>query len=306
MTKTLRRRIIAHWQIYLFLALPLAYLILFCYVPMVGVQLGFRNYTIRDGMWGSKWVGLAQFTKFFGSYQSKRVVTNTLSISVYSIFASFPIPILFALMLNSITQERYKRFMQTVTYMPHFISVIVLVGMILQMANPRVGLYGQLMHSLTGQYPADPFGNPAVFPHLYVWSGIWQQFGWNSIIYLAALSAVNPELHEAATIDGASRLQRVRYIDLPSILPTATIMLILRMGSVMSVGFEKAYLMQNPLNLSTSELISTYTYKVGMGIDSLPNYSYSTAIGLFNSVINLVLICTVNALAGKMSDTSLW
>ena len=211
------------------------------------------------------------------------------------------------MLLNCVRNERYKKTIQTITYMPHFISTVVIVGMILQIANPRVGLYGTLTHALTGSYPNDPLGNPTVFVHLYVWSGLWQQFGWGSIVYLAALSSVDPQLHEAAIIDGASRWQRILHVDFPCILPTATIMLIMRAGNVMSVGYEKIYLMQNNLNLATSEVISTYVYKIGLGAgSSVPNYSLSTAIGLFNSIINLILICTVNAITRKLSETSLW
>ncbi|MBQ6804054.1 MAG: sugar ABC transporter permease, partial [Clostridia bacterium] len=290
-----------------FLILPLIYLILFCYVPMTGVQIAFRKFTIRDGIWGSKWVGLTNLTKFFNTYNSFTIIKNTLTISLYSIIAGFPIPILFALLLNCVRNERYKKTIQTITYMPHFISTVVIVGMILQIANPRVGLYGTLTHALTGSYPNDPLGSPTVFVHLYVWSGIWQQFGWSSIVYLAALSNVDPQLHEAAIIDGASRWQRILHVDFPCILPTATIMLIMRAGNVMSVGYEKIYLMQNNLNLATSEVISTYVYKIGLGAGSnVPNYSLSTAIGLFNSIINLILICTVNAITRKLSETSLW
>ncbi|MBQ2978068.1 MAG: sugar ABC transporter permease [Clostridia bacterium] len=307
MNKKLLRRIGNHWQVYCFLILPLIYLILFCYVPMTGVQIAFRKFTIRDGIWGSKWVGLTNLTKFFNTYNSFTIIKNTLTISLYSIIAGFPIPILFALLLNCVRNERYKKTIQTITYMPHFISTVVIVGMILQIANPRVGLYGTLTHALTGSYPNDPLGSPTVFVHLYVWSGIWQQFGWGSIVYLAALSNVDPQLHEAAIIDGASRWQRILHVDFPCILPTATIMLIMRAGNVMSVGYEKIYLMQNNLNLATSEVISTYVYKIGLGAGSnVPNYSLSTAIGLFNSIINLILICTVNAITRKLSETSLW
>ncbi len=310
MKKSLLRRIADHWQIYCFLLPPLIYLILFCYVPMAGVQIAFRKFTIRDGIWGSKWVGLQQFAKFFRAYNCKTIIQNTLTLSLYSIAAGFPIPILFALLLNCVRSAPYKKFIQTVTYMPHFISTVVVVGMIIQIANPRVGLYGTFMHAITGEYPADPLGNASVFPHLYVWSGVWQQFGWGSIVYLAALSNVDPQLHEAAIIDGASRWQRVLHVDLPCILPTATIMLIMRAGSVMSLGFEKVYLMQNPLNLGTSEIISTYVYKIGMGVSAsgstMPDYSLSTAINLFNSLVNLVLICTVNMICRRLSETSLW
>jgi len=307
MNKKLLRRIGNHWQVYCFLILPLIYLVLFSYVPMTGVQIAFRKFTIRDGIWGSKWVGLTNLFKFFDTYNSLTIIKNTLTISLYNIIAGFPIPILFALLLNCVRNERYKKTIQTITYMPHFISTVVIVGMILQIANPRVGLYGTLTHALTGSYPNDPLGNPTVFVHLYVWSGIWQQFGWGSIVYLAALSSVDPQLHEAAIIDGASRWQRILHVDFPCILPTATIMLIMRAGNVMSVGYEKIYLMQNNLNLATSEVISTYVYKIGLGAgSSVPNYSLSTAIGLFNSIINLILICTVNAITRKLSETSLW
>ena len=289
MQRTIRRnnklwtRICRHWQIYVFLILPIAYLLIFCYYPMTGIQLAFKVFDMKKGIWGSPWVGFDQFIKFFNSHMFKRVVLNTLSISFYSIFAGFPIPIIFALLLNSFEHERMKRSIQTITYMPHFISVVVMVGMLFQIFNSRSGLYGSFVHLLTGDYPKDILGAAKGFIHLYVWSGIWQQFGWGSIIYLAALSSVSPELHEAATIDGASRFQRVLHIDIPSIIPTAIIMLILRTGSIMTIGYEKVLLMQNTLNLSKSEVISTYVYKVGMTA-SIPDYSYATAIGLFNSV----------------------
>lgn len=311
MERTIRKnnklwtRICRHWQIYVFLILPIAYLLIFCYYPMTGIQLAFKVFDMKKGIWGSPWVGFDQFVKFFNSHMFKRVVVNTLSISVYSIFAGFPIPIVFALLLNSFEHERMKRSIQTITYMPHFISVVVMVGMLFQILNSRSGLYGSLIHMLTGEYPKDILGMASGFVHLYVWSGVWQGFGWGSIIYLAALSSVSPELHEAATIDGASRFQRVIHIDIPSIIPTAIIMLILRTGSIMTIGYEKVLLMQNTLNLSKSEVISTYVYKVGMTA-SIPDYSYATAIGLFNSVINLILISTVNYISKRTGETSLW
>ena len=310
--KHLMRRIKQHWQIYLFLLLPLVYLILFAYMPMTGVVIAFKKFIIRDGIWGSPWVGFAQFQKFFRSYNSFNIIRNSISLSLYSILAGFPIPILFALLLNCVRNERYKRTIQTITYMPHFISTVVIVGILNQLLNPRIGLYGIFTHALTGNYPSDLLGQAGAFPHLYVWSGVWQQFGWGSIVYLAALSNSDPQLHEAAIIDGASRWQRILYVDLPCILPTATIMLIMRAGSVMSLGYEKAFLMQNNLNLVTSEIISTYVYKVGMGVslngagNTMPDYSLSTAVNLFNSVVNLILICSVNAISRKLSETSLW
>ncbi|MGI5878646.1 MAG: ABC transporter permease [Christensenellales bacterium] len=303
--RKLGRRILRHWQLYIFLLLPIAYLLIFCYYPMTGIQLAFKVFDYKKGIWGSPWIGFDNFIKFFSSRMFRRVVVNTLSISFYSIFAGFPIPILFALLLNSFRHERMKRAIQTITYMPHFISVVVLVGMLFQVLNSRSGLYGSLVNTITGTYPKDILGSASGFIHLYVWSGIWQNFGWGSIIYLAALSSVSPELHEAATIDGASRFQRVIHIDIPSILPTAVIMLILRAGSIMTIGYEKVLLMQNTLNLAKSEVISTYVYKVGLTA-SIPDYPYATAIGLFNSVINLILISTVNAIARRAGDTSLW
>lgn len=295
------------WQLYLFLLLPVIYIIVFAYVPMAGIQIAFKNFSARYGIWGSPWLGFDQFIKFFQSYMFSRVVINTLRLSVYSIVAGFPIPIIFALIVNSIRQQKFKKTLQTITYIPHFISTVVLVGMVLQILNPRIGLYGSLFSLLNnGASPSDLMGNVSTFPHIYIWSGVWQNFGWGSIIYVAALSGVSMDLHEAAEIDGASRFQRLIHIDFPSILPTVTIMLIMRTGQVMSIGFEKVYLMQNNLNLSASEIISTYVYKVGLSASGNMNFSYSTSIGLFNSVINLILILSVNYLAKKMSETSLW
>lgn len=301
--KRLLRQLYVHRQLYLFLILPVAYLIIFHYIPMSGVQIAFRKFSIRKGIWNSPWVGLDYFERFFSTYMFGRVLKNTLLLSAYSIFAGFPIPILFALGLNVMRNEKYKKTVQMVTYAPHFISVTVLVGMLMAVLNPRTGMYGSISLALTGMYPADIFGKSEAFAHLYVWSGIWQNMGWSAIIYIAALSSVDPELHEAAEIDGASRFQRVLNIDLPCILPTASIMLIMRAGQVMSIGFEKVYLMQNDINLSVSEIISTYVYKVGMQ-DS--DFSYSTAIGLFNSLVNLTLLVSVNGITKRLSNTSLF
>jgi putative aldouronate transport system permease protein len=295
-----------YWQLYVFLILPVAYILIFAYVPMVGVQLAFRKFSLAGGIWGSPWVGMAQFRKFVTSYYFERVIVNTLRLSFYSIFAGFPFPILFALVLNTITRVRFKKIVQTVTYMPHFISVIVIVGMMMQIFHPTIGVYGVFAKALTGAAPEDLFAKPAAFPHLYIWSGIWQGFGWGSIIYLATLTAVSIELYEAAEMDGASRFQRILHIDLPALAPTIIIMLIMRMGRVMSIGFEKIYLMQNDLNLRTSEVISTYVYKQGLGSGVSSDYAYATAIGLFNSVINFILISAVNWLANRVSSVSLW
>lgn len=301
----LRKNLRQHYQLLLLMLLPLAWLIIFKYIPMVGLQIAFRKYTMAGGIWGSEWVGLFQFKKFFSSYQLMRVLPNTLRVSLYSLLAGFPVPIFLALCLNAMRGAAYRKTVQTVIYLPHFISTVVLVGMLLQILNVRIGLYGLLSRALGSAEPTDLLAKAGAFPHLYVWSGIWQNMGWSTIIYTAALSSVDLELHAAAQIDGASRLARVIHIDLPVILPTATIMLILSSGGIMSVGFEKVYLMQNSLNLSTSEVISTYVYKVGMTAGT-SDYSYSTAIGLFNSIVNLIMLSLVNFLAGRLSSTSLW
>lgn len=300
--KTFRR----DWQLYVFMLIPLIWVIIFCYAPMFGAQIAFRKYQPCLGIWDSPWVGFYQFKKFFNSYQFSRVMMNTVVISLYTILCSFPLPIIFALVLNSTRSRKFRTVTQTIVTMPHFISVVVLVGILLQIFNSRTGVYGTLMESITGAYPEDLFSKPANFRHMYVWSGVWQQFGWNSIVYIAALAAVSPELHEAAQIDGASRFQRMLHVDFPAILPTITIMLILRMGSVMTIGFEKVYLMQNSLNLTASEIISTYVYKVGLSSAGTTDLSYSTAIGLFNSAINLVLISVTNFIARKLDGNGLW
>lgn len=292
-------------ELYIFLLLPLIYLFIFKYWPMLGAQIAFRRFNPTDGIWGSQWVGFANFKKFFNSYQFSRVLVNTLRISFYSLLAGFPIPIIFALAINSLKSERYKKFIQNVNYMPHFISTVVIVGMIIQLFNTRVGIFSILYSVLTGMDPPDLLANPDAFPHMYVWSGIWQNTGWGSIIYVSALSSVDFEQYEAAIIDGASRFQRVLHIDIPAILPTITITLILRCGSIMSVGFEKAFLMQNNLNLRTSEVISTYVYKVGIAAGG-GDFSYASAIGLFNSVINMLMLTIVNWISRKVNDTSLW
>ncbi|MDD3409176.1 MAG: ABC transporter permease subunit [Eubacteriales bacterium] len=293
-----------HWQLYLFLLLPLLYLIVFKYYPMLGAQIAFRKFKPQMGIWGSPWVGFANFSKFFSSYQFTRVISNTLTLSFYSLLAGFPIPVMLALMLNSLQGKRYRNLVETVAYMPHFISTVVLVGMMMQVFNPHIGVVGALYRLVAGASMPDLFGRASAFSHLYVWSGVWQNAGWNTIIYTAALAGVDTELHEAAQIDGASRFRRVLHIDLPAVLPTITIMLILNAGNIMSIGFEKDYLMQTDLNLQTSEIISTYVYKVSFVQGS--DFSYAGAVGLFNSVVNMILLVTVNALSRRLGESSLW
>ena len=292
------------WRLYVFLLIPVAYILIFAYYPMLGIQIAFKKYSAVGGIWGSKWVGLANFQKFFKSYQFQRVLANTLRLSLYSLVFGFPVPILFALLANTVNSARYKKITQTIVNLPHFISVVVLVSMVNPVFGSRTGLYGLIGQALTGSYPPDLFADANSFQHLYIWSGVWQNFGWNAIIYIAALTSVSPDLHEAAQIDGASRLQRVIHIDFPSILPTIVIMLILRVGQIMNIGFEKTFLMQNSLNLARSEVISTYVYK--QGLTGKTDFSYSTAINLFNSVINMVLITSVNWISRKVGETSLW
>ncbi|WP_262678974.1 ABC transporter permease [Paenibacillus sp. J5C2022] len=301
----INKRFLSSWQMYIFLLPSIVFIIIFAYFPMAGVQIAFKEYDFTKGVWGSEWIGWDNFQRFFNSYQFSKIIWNTLSLSFYSLLIGFPLPILFALVLNSFTGHRFKKLVQSVSYMPHFISTVVIVGMLVQIFNPRTGAFGSLYTMLTDKIMPDILANQDAFQHLYVWSGIWQSIGWSSIIYIAALSSVDEHLHEAAQIDGASRLQRVRHIDFPSILPTATIMLILAAGNIMDVGFEKVFLMQNNLNLAKSEVISTYVYKVGLTIGT-GDFSFATAIGLFNSVINFILLIGVNFAAKRLSDTSLW
>ena len=301
-----KRNPLKDWQLYLFLLLPLLYVLIFKYLPMGGLVVAFKDYKVRLGIWGSKWVGLDQFERFFESYMFKNIMVNTLTLSLYSLLASFPIPIIFALMINSIQSKRFKKVTQTIVNMPHFISVVVIVGILMMIFHNRNGLYGNLLHMITGKYPADLFASPGAFRHFYVWSGVWQNFGWSSIIYTAALSSVDPTYHEAAQLDGATRFQRILHVDLPTIIPTIVTMLILKMGSVLTLGFEKIFLMQNDLNLTASQVISTYVYEMGVSGTGAGNFSYATAIGMFNNVIEFILVVLVNKISKKVSETSLW
>lgn len=300
----LRKTLAHNYQLYLLVALPLVYLIIFQYVPMYGAQLAFKKYRVALGIWGSEWVGLDHFIAFFQSFQFQRVVRNTIAISAYSLVAGFPVPIILAIALNNSRARRFKKTVQLVTYAPHFISTVVMCGMIIQFLSPSLGIVNKFIAAF-GLQPVGFMGRPEWFQTIYVFSGIWQQAGYASIIFLAALASVSPELHEAAIVDGAGLLQRNRHIDLPAIMPTAVILLILNVGNLMSVGFEKVYLLQNTMNLETSEVIQTFVYKRGIAWQP-PNFSYAAAVGLFNSVVNLILLAAVNALARRVSGTSLW
>jgi putative aldouronate transport system permease protein len=302
--KKTRGKIKRGWQLYLMLLIPLAWLLIFQYWPMCGAQIAFRNYMPGKGIWDSPWVGLDNFITFFKSYMFVRVLRNTLWVSFYSLLVGFPIPIMFALAINQLRAGLFKRTLQMVSYAPNFISTVVVVGIVIQFLDLRRGPINLLLQAL-GMSPINFIGSPDWFSSIYVWSGIWQYAGFNAIIYLAVLSTVDPTLHEAAVMDGANRLQRIWYVDLQTILPTAMTLLILNMGQLMNVGFEKAYLLQNTLNQSTSEVISTYVYKVSLGA-GIASYSYGAAIGLFNSFVGLILIVIANQVSKKTTGTGLW
>lgn len=291
-----------YWQYYVLLLPAMAFFIIFCYGPMYGAQIAFRNFNARDGITGSPWVGLAHFTRFFNSPYFGKLLRNTLTISLYGLVAGFPLPIILALSLNELKNQKIKKFAQTVTYAPYFISVVVMCGMLISFLSPSSGIVNKVITAFGGE-PVSFLTKAGMFPSIYVWSGVWQGTGWGSVIYFAALSGVDPQLLEAATLDGATRWQKIRYINIPTLMPTIVIMLIMNCGNLLSVGYEKIYLLQNSLNMETSEVISTYVYKTGL---VSAQYSYSTAIGLFNSVINLIMLVLVNTFSRKVSENSLW
>ena len=293
-------KISRNWVLYLFLVPTLVYLLIFNYAPLSGIQIAFRKFVASKGIWGSQWVGMKNFVKFFSSYMFGDVLANTVILSVYQLVASFAFPIILAILLNYSISPKLSKVTQMVTYAPHFISTVVMVGM-LNVFLSNSGIINQLLDK-AGFGTVHFLSESGTFRHIYVWSHIWQRTGYNSVIYIAALAGVSPELHEAAIVDGANKLERIWHIDIPSILPTAIILLIMDTGNILSLGFEKVYLMQNDLNLGVSEIISTYVYKVGL-INA--QYSYSTAIGLFNNVVNLIILLSVNKLANKLSGTSL-
>lgn len=287
-----------NWQLHTMILLPFIYMLLFHYWPMYGLQIAFREYTSTKGVTGSPWVGLAHFQKFFSDGNWLQYVWNTFRISIYTIAAGFPVPIILALVLHVNERKVLKKIAQNVSYIPHFISVVVMVSILQQVLSPMTGFYATICKWL--DVPAvDLFGTASAFDHLYVWSGVWQNMGWSAIMYIAALSSVSPELHEAARIDGASRWKRVLHVDIPAILPTICILLIMRMGSVLSVGYEKIFLMQNDLNMRISQVISTFVYREGLAKN---DFSFGTAVGLMNSVINTSMVFLVNWITNKLSD----
>ena len=291
-----------HWQLYLFLLPTIIYFLLFRFYPLYGLQLAFKNYRVVDGIAGSPWVGPDNFRRFFSTADFGKLMWNTLSVSVFTLVFSFPLPIILALLLNQLPSLKYKKTVQTTVYAPHFISTVVMVGMIFLFTSPSSGLINKIIEALGGK--AIHFtAEPGWFVPIYVISEIWQSTGWGSILYLAALAGVNPELHEAALVDGANKFQRVWHIDIPGILPTIVIMMILNAGKIMNVGFEKAYLMQTSLNIRASEIIATYVYKRGVLKSQI---SFSTAVGLFDSVVNMILVVTVNWISRRVTDSSLF
>lgn len=289
-------------QLYLLCIPALLYLFVFDYGPMYGVQIAFRDFTARGGITGSKWVGLKHFIRFTSNPNFWKILENTLLLNVYSLALSFPIPIVMALLMNQCRSGKYRRVVQTVLYAPHFISTVVLVGMLNLFLSPSTGLVNHLLNAV-GVKSIYFMGDEDLFRGVYVWSGIWQNTGWSTIIYMASLCAINPELYEAAKMDGASKRQIILNIDIPSIAPTMITLFILSMGKFMNVGFQKAYLMQNALNVGTAEIISTYVYKIGM---LKSQFSYSAAISLFNTAINIILLIATNKISKAVSETSLF
>lgn len=291
-----------HWELYLMLLLPITWYLVFTYLPMYGIQIAFRDYLPSKGFWGSPFVGLKHFERFFDSFYFSRVLINTLKINFYSLLIGFPIPIIFALLLNELRSKRYKGIVQNITYLPHFLSAVVIVSVLQLLLSPDSGLVNYFLKAI-GQPTQDFMANPGYFQHIFVWSGIWENMGWDAIMYIAALAGVDPALYEAATIDGASRWQKIRLISLPCIMGTIIIMLLLRCGSIMNIGYEKILLMQNSLNMETSDVISTYVYRSGiLGAE----YSFASAVGLFNSFCNFALLLVCNWAAKRFGHTSLW
>jgi len=301
--RSARRKIVRHWQLYFIVLLPTVQLLIFKYMPMLGAQIAFKKYSPRKGIWGSQFIGWQNFARFFDSPSSMQIIINTIIISLYSIAATFPFAIMLAVALSEARGKKFKKTVQMVTYAPYFISTVVLVSMINQFLNPTIGIISLIFKRFSVEL-GNVVGMPSVFRHLYVWSGVWQNNGYNAIIYLAALTSINPELQEAAVVDGCSRVKRIWHVDLPCIRPTIVTLLILNVGQVMSVGFEKIFLMQNPAILSISEVISTYVYRVGLTGSTDPGYA--SAIGLFNSVVNVILILVANFAARRIDGTGLW
>ena len=299
---SIQKEIRNRWQVYLMMLPAVILLLLFSYKPMYGVVIAFKNYNFRGGIWGSPWVGLKQFETLFSSYWFPIILKNTLSISLIALVLGFPFPIILALMTNEIQRSWVKKTVQTISYAPHFISTVVLCGMVILFLSPENGIINLAIEAFGGE--AIYFmAQPRMFKWIYVISGIWQGTGWSAIIYVAALSGVDRELLEAAEIDGATRFQKVIYINFPVLVPTIIILFILRCGNILDIGYEKVFALQNSANLNGAEVISTYVYKMGL-VKS--NFSFSTAAGLFNSLVNSAILLLANFISKKASQISLW
>jgi putative aldouronate transport system permease protein len=299
--RKLWKRVASHWEFYLLLLPAVVITIIFKYVPIYGVQIAFRDYNAVQGFFGSPWVGLEWFDRFFNNYNSFRMIRNTVLLSLYSILWTFPIPIILSLLINQVRSKKFQRVTQTIIYAPHFISVMVLCGMIRIFVSPYGGLINIIAQALGAPQAINFIDEASAFRTIYISSSIWQDAGWGTIIYLATLSSVDVSLHEAAKVDGANTFQRILHIDIPALVPIIVIQLIMSFGSLMSVGFEKALLLQTPLNKETSEIIATYVYEQGM-LKAM--YSFSTAVDLFNSVVNIILLTIVNTICKKLSNVS--
>ncbi len=296
------RSMIRNYDLYLMLVPVVAFYIIFKYIPMYGVQIAFRDYNPGIGFLKSPWIGMYHFKRFFSSFRFTRMMTNTIMINVYQIIFQFPLPILFAIIVNEVRKKHFKAFVLNITYIPHFLSTVVIVALITTVTNPEYGILNHLL-SLFGGKPIRFMEQPFYFKPVYILSGIWQNTGWNSLIYLGALAGIDPSLYEAAQVDGASKLQQIFRITIPCIVPTIIIMLILKIGGIMDLGVDKILLMQNDLNIASSDVISVYVYQMGVRDG---NYDFATAIGLFNSIINFVLLLGANRLSRKLFDASLW
>lgn len=298
----LKKGLKKHKWLYVMLIIPVIFVVIWNYWPMYGVIIAFKDYSPAFGILGSPWVGLKHFERFFASYFFLEIIVNTLRLSLYSLLVSVPLPIILALLFNELNRKWFKSTAQTISYIPNFISVVVVIGMVQFFFSSQDGMINMLLNTF-GFPSIDFLGSPKWFPHIYVWSGVWQGVGWGTLIYTAAMSGISPDQYEAAYLDGASRLQCIRHITIPSIMPTIVISTILATGSILSVGFEKTFLLQNAANLASSEVLSTYTYKMGI-ING--EYSFSAAVGLFNNVINFIVLFIVNKLAQKTNESSLW
>ena len=293
-----------NWQLYVMIILPLLYILIFKYGPMYGARMAFLNYMPNKGYSGSEFVGFDNFIRFFKSPQFWSLIKNTLALSIYSLILSIPFPIILAISLNYLKNQKFKKTVQMVTYMPYFLSTVIIVGMLQLVFNMQSGVVNNIIAFFGGE-KINFMGLSKYFRSMYVWSGVWQGTGWGSIMYIAALAGVDPQLHEAAIIDGANKVRRVWHIDLPCIAPTVAIMTIMNMGSILQVGFDKTFLMQNPTNLEISEVLSTYEYKIGLG-GGIPSYPYPAAIGLFASIVTFIMVTVSNKISRKLSDTGLW